>query len=60
MSEAAELYGFSAKYLGNLAKRGRLKAQKIGGAWITTPGDVEDYLRSRRKMGVYREDIKLD
>lgn len=59
LPEAAELYGFSAKYLGNLAKKGRLKAQKVGTSWVTTPQDVEDYIQSRQKRGTYRDDIQL-
>ena len=59
LSEAAELYGFSPGYLNNLARRGRLKAQKIGGTWVTTPDDVESYIRSRQEKGLYRDDISL-
>jgi hypothetical protein len=58
--EAAEIYGFSSKYLGNLAKKGRLKAQKVGNSWVTTPNDVEDYIRSRQERGSFRDDIQLD
>jgi hypothetical protein len=60
LAEAAELYGFSRYYLSNLAKRGRLKAQKIGGAWVTTPNDMEDYIRSREERGAFRDDIQVD
>lgn len=60
LSEAAELYGLDNNYLGQLARRGRLKAQKIAGVWLTTPSDLEDYIRSRQKRGVYRDDIQLD
>jgi hypothetical protein len=60
LAEAADLYGFSRYYMSNLAKKGRLKAQKVGGAWITTPGDVEDYIRSRQERGAFRDDIQLD
>ncbi|MGB5060143.1 MAG: helix-turn-helix domain-containing protein [Candidatus Promineifilaceae bacterium] len=60
LPEAAELYGFDAQYLGNLARRGRLSAQKIGDRWITTPQDVEDYIASRKKRGIYRGDIQVD
>ncbi len=58
LPEAADLYGFSHRYLGNLARKGRLKAQKVGDLWITTPQAVEDYLASRQKRGVYRDDIQ--
>ena len=58
LPEAGELYGFNADYLTQLAKRGRLEAQKVGRFWVTTPNDVEDYIRSRQKRGVYRDDIQ--
>jgi len=60
LTEAAELYGFNAKYLGNLAKKGRLQAQKIGNSWVTTPQYIEEYIASRQKRGLFRSDIKLD
>ncbi|MBX3061273.1 MAG: helix-turn-helix domain-containing protein [Anaerolineae bacterium] len=60
LPEAAELYGFSPNYLGNLVRKGRLKAQKVGNSWVTTPQDVEDFVRSRRQRGVYRNDIQID
>lgn len=60
LPEAAEIYGFSADYLGNLARQGRLEAQKVGTSWVTTPQNVEDYIRSRKNMGVFRDDIQID
>ncbi|MCI0726508.1 MAG: helix-turn-helix domain-containing protein [Chloroflexi bacterium] len=60
MGEAAELYGFSRYYLSELAKKGRLNAQKVGGRWLTTPTDVEDFIRSRQQKGVFRDDINLN
>ena len=59
LAEAAEMYGFSYGYLRQLAGRGRLKAVKIGNSWITTPADVEDYIRSRQRRGAYRNDIQV-
>jgi hypothetical protein len=47
LPEAADLYGFNPKYLAQLANKGRLQAQKIGGIWIATPENVEIYIRSR-------------
>jgi hypothetical protein len=58
LPEAAELYGFNAVYLRNLARKRRLKAEKVGNTWITTPNDMEDYIRSRQVRGVYRDDIQ--
>jgi hypothetical protein len=60
LPEAAELYGFNRRYLSALARRGRLNAKKVGGVWVTTPEDVEEYIRSRKKKGAYRDDIQLD
>lgn len=60
LAEAAEFYGFDHKYLSELAKKGRLKATKVGYFWTTTPADVEKYIKSRQKRGAYRNDIQLD
>lgn len=60
LTEAAELYGLDNNYLGQLARKGRLKAKKIAGVWLTTPEDMEDYIRSRKKRGVYRDDIEVN
>jgi hypothetical protein len=58
LAEAAELYGFDQRYLATLARKGRLKAQKIGNSWAVTPQDIENFIVSRHKRGVYRDDIK--
>jgi hypothetical protein len=58
LAEASEMYGFNRNYLSELARRGRLEAKKIGNMWVTTPEDVEAYIRSREKRGQYREDIE--
>ena len=60
LKQAAELYGFSPDYLRNLAQKNRLNAQKVGHIWTTTPNDMETYIRSRKEMGQYREDIQVD
>lgn len=60
LSQAAEIYGFNAIYLGELARKGRLHAQKVGASWVTTPAAVEEYIRSRKRKGVYRDDIQID
>ena len=56
--EAAELFGLSVQYLRDIARSERLKAKKMGRDWVTTPADVEAYLKSREKKGAYRGDIK--
>lgn len=60
LPEAAELYGFNSVYLGELARKGRLAAQKVGTSWVTTPEAMENYIRSRQKRGAYRQDIQSD
>ena len=60
LPEAAELYGFSSGYLSELAKKGRLQAQKIGHSYVTSPQNMEEYINSRQKRGVYRSDIQTD
>jgi hypothetical protein len=59
LTEASEMYGFSQKYLSELARKGRLKAQKIGNSWVTTPANVEEYIQSRQRRGAYRDDILI-
>jgi hypothetical protein len=58
LPEAAALYGFSPVYLNELARKQRLKARKIGGVWLTTPNEMEEYIRSRQRRGAYRDDIQ--
>lgn len=60
LPEASELYGFSHSYLRTIAQKGRLKAQKVGTSWVTTPHDVEDFIRSRHVRGVFRDDIQFN
>lgn len=57
IADAAKIYSLSPVYLRHLALRKRLKAEKIGGIWLTTRASVEDYIKSRQKRGVYRDDI---
>ena len=57
LTEASEMYGFSTGYLRQIARKGRLKAQKIAKTWLTTPADVEAYIESRQRRGAYKEDI---
>lgn len=59
LAKASELYGFNQTYLATLARKGRLKAIKPGNEWLTTPADVETYIRSRQKRGVYRDDVQI-
>ena len=58
LTEASELFGLTSDYLRQLAIKGRLKARKIGRNWVTTIGDVQAYIASRKPIGAYREDLK--
>ena len=58
LAEAARRYGFSHSLLRQVARTGRLRARKIAKTWLTTPADVENYIRSRQKRGAYRDDIE--
>ncbi len=53
MAEAAAYGGLSAPHLRLLARKGNLKAWKLGRDWFTTREAVDAYLRdeARRKKG---------
>lgn len=57
LSQAADTYGYSGDYLRRLAEKGRLKAQKLGHQWLTTADDVEAFIVSREKRGVYKKRV---
>jgi len=58
LKEAAEYSGLSADYLRDLARKGRLRASKVGMQWLTTRRAVNNYLATRQKRGAYRNDIR--
>ena len=58
LAQAAEMYGFNQRYLSELARKGKLRAHKLSDIWVTTPADVEEYIRNRKRMGRYRDDIQ--
>jgi excisionase family DNA binding protein len=60
LAEASKRYGLTPDYLRQLAIKGRLKARKIGRNWVTTAADVEEYINTRQKIGVFREDISVE
>ena len=60
LADAAAIYGFDQRYLAKLAQKSRLKAEKLGNMWVTTKSDMEAYINSRQKRGVYRGDIHID
>lgn len=49
LSEAAAISGLSLKHLGLLARRGKLRAWKIGRNWVTTREAVAEYVRDAFK-----------
>ncbi len=59
LAQAAEIYGFSIKYLRNLARKSRLECKKFGDLWVTTPKAMEEFIKSRLVRGVYKKDIKI-
>jgi len=48
LQEAAEYAGLEKSTLHNYAKRGRLKAKRLGPIWVTTRAAVDEYLASRQ------------
>jgi hypothetical protein len=49
LSEAASISGLSIKHLGLLARRGDLRARKIGRNWVTSREAVTEYLKDSFK-----------
>ncbi len=45
LSEAADIAKLTPQHLGYLARKGYLRARKIGRNWVTTREAVLDYLR---------------
>jgi hypothetical protein len=44
--QVAAGYGYSAKYLSQMAKDGKLEAWLVGHTWVTTRECIEAYIRS--------------
>ena len=47
LQQAAQYAGLKKDSLHDYIKRGRLKAKKIGGFWVTTRAAIDAYLQSR-------------
>jgi excisionase family DNA binding protein len=47
LKEAAELTPYSADYLNLLARKGKIRARKIGRDWLITKSDLFHYLRKQ-------------
>jgi excisionase family DNA binding protein len=47
LKEASELTPYSADYLNLLARKGKIRARKIGRDWLITKSDLFHYLRKQ-------------
>ncbi|MBX4191656.1 MAG: helix-turn-helix domain-containing protein [Candidatus Doudnabacteria bacterium] len=47
LKDAAELTPYSADYLNLLARKGKIRARKIGRDWLITKPDLFHYLRKQ-------------
>lgn len=48
LKEAATLCPYSAEYLNLLARKGKLRATKVGRDWLVTRTDLFDYLKKQQ------------
>jgi excisionase family DNA binding protein len=59
LQEAADYCQLQADSLQEYAKKGRLRAKKMGRFWVTTRAAVDEYLASRSAINIpkkYRKD----
>jgi excisionase family DNA binding protein len=47
LQEAAEYAGLTYKTLLTYARKGRLRAKRIGWMWVTTKASIDEYMASR-------------
>ena len=55
LAEAAEYAGLEKSTLHNYARRGRLKAKRLGPIWVTTRAATDEYLASRNLDNIPRK-----
>ena len=60
LQEAAEYAGLTKESLHGYAKRGRLRAKKLGPIWVTTRTAVDVYLASRSLENIPKKYRRLD
>lgn len=48
LKDASELTPYSADYLNLLARKGKIRARKIGRDWLITKADLFDYLHKQQ------------
>lgn len=46
LAQAAKEFPVAQSTMSQAAREGRLKAQKLGGAWLTTRADIEEAIKS--------------
>ncbi|HOZ16420.1 MAG TPA: helix-turn-helix domain-containing protein, partial [Candidatus Portnoybacteria bacterium] len=51
LQQAAEIYGCTQKNMALMARRGKIKAMKIGNHWVTTKKWLDDYADSVKDVG---------
>ena len=49
LSEAAAMSGMTRQHIAFLARKGKLRAQRVGRIWVTTPAAVEEYIGDLEK-----------
>jgi excisionase family DNA binding protein len=48
-AEAGELTGYSIEYLRRLARKGKVKAHKVGRSWLFDKEDLEEHQQTARR-----------
>lgn len=56
MSEAAKVSPYEQEYLSLLARRGELKAEKVGRNWFTTVDWLNEYISTKKPSEVISEE----
>jgi hypothetical protein len=53
LKEAGERFGYSADYIGQLIRKGKLEGKQVYAnvAWMTTPEAIEEYLAKEKRTG---------
>jgi excisionase family DNA binding protein len=57
LKEAAEMSPYSADYLNLLARKGKIRAVKIGRDWLITRSDLFEYLSRQQKESKQRVSV---
>jgi hypothetical protein len=60
MAQAAEISPYEQEYLSLLARRGEMRAEKIGRNWYTTIEWLNEYLKEKKPSDVIISEEKLE